>query len=107
MSNPRFDYPAPVAALGVLNETSGSYHAEEWNDLVTQFGLTVEHVPDLIRMAHDLEGFWRILDEEDDETTLMGAACCFSTLDVRITFALRGLSSDIDHALHLLECEHG
>jgi hypothetical protein len=46
------DYPAPVDKLLALG---GADSRRSWPDYVARFGLTVEHVPDLIRMATDPE----------------------------------------------------
>lgn len=98
MSDSRFDYPAPVAALGALDDASGNYRAEGWPDLVTQFGLTAEHVPDLIRMAHDLEGFWNILAEEDHDVPLTG----YAPINAVHALGQLGVPDAIDSLIHLI-----
>jgi hypothetical protein len=51
-------YPQPLERLLTLGDP-----LDDWPDYPAQYGLSVEHIPDLIRMAED-NSRW---DEEDDE----------------------------------------
>lgn len=52
------DYSFPVAHLLTIGLPEGNYKAESWPDYLATYGLTAEHLPDLIRMANDYATFW-------------------------------------------------
>lgn len=57
-------YASPVSKLLSYGACSGD-RVENWPNYVSELGLTVEHVPELIRMTQD-ERLWRLFFEDPD-----------------------------------------
>lgn len=59
------DYDSPVDRLLSIPEYEGGYQHQSWPDYVSAYGLTADHVPELIRLANDIDRIWALPDEGD------------------------------------------
>ena len=58
------DYDSPVDRLLSIPAYEGGYEHRSWPDYVGAYGLTADHVPELIRLAHDIDRIWALPDED-------------------------------------------
>lgn len=67
MNNTTYGYTNPVAQLLTTGYPKSDSRAETWPDYLATYGLTSEHLPELIRLAHDLDTFWNDTNRLDDD----------------------------------------
>ena len=59
------DYSNPVDQLLAIPDYKGGYRYQGWSDYVGSYGLLAEHVPELIRLATDIDRIWSLPETED------------------------------------------
>jgi hypothetical protein len=59
------DYDSPVDRLLSIPTYKGGYKHRSWPDYVGAYGLTADHVPELIRLANDIDRIWALPDKDD------------------------------------------